>query len=83
MSGSGNSDISPTIGTSPLPQDTVCADQFVKLNETCYARWDSFEQGPYDVTAILTITQIFAACYGLIVGIVFFLIICALENSVC
>ena len=69
ISGSGNSDISPTTGTSSLPQDTVCADQFIKINETCLARCDSFEQSPHDVTIILTITRMFAACYGLIVGI--------------
>ena len=70
ISGSGNSDISPTTGTSSLPQDTVCADQFIKINETCLARCDSFEQSPHDVTVVLTITRMFAACYGLIVGIV-------------
>ena len=70
MSGSSNSDISPTTGTSSLPQDTICADQFVKVNGTCYAQCDSFEQSPHDVTVVLTITRMFAACYGLIVGIV-------------
>ena len=74
ISGSGNSDISPTSGTSSLPQDTVCADQFIKINGTCYARCDSFEQSPHDVTVILTITRLFAAYYGLIVGIVFLIL---------
>ena len=70
MSGSGNSDISPTTGTSSLPQDTVCDDQFVKINGTCYARCDSFEQSPHDVTVTLKSVRLFAACYGFIVGIV-------------
>ena len=74
ISGSGNSDISPTTGTSSLPQDTVCADQFIKMNGTCYAQCDSFEQSPHDVTVALTITRMFAACYGLIVGIIFLIL---------
>ena len=74
ISGSGNSDISPTTSTSSLPQDTVCADQFIKVNGTCYAQCDSFEQSPHDVTVALTITRMFAACYGLIVGIIFLIL---------
>ena len=70
MSGSGNLDISPTTGTSSLPQDTVCADQFVKVNGTCLARCDSFEQSPHDVTIALKTIRQFAACYGFSVGIV-------------
>ena len=70
ISGSGNSYISPTTGTSSLPQDTVCADQFVKVNGTCYPRCDSFEQSPHDVTVSLKAIRLFAACYGFTVGIV-------------
>ena len=70
INGSGNSDISPTTGTSSLPQDTVCADQFIKVNGTCYARCDSFEQSPHDVTVVLRTAQLFAASYGLVLGIV-------------
>ena len=70
ISGSGNSYISPTTGTSSLPQDTVCADQFIKVNGTCYARCDSFEQSPHDVTVVLKSIRQFAACYGFTVGIV-------------
>ena len=70
ISGSGNSDISSTTGTLSLPQDTVCADQFIKINGTCYARCDSFEQSSHDVTVALKTIRQFAICYGLIVGIV-------------
>ena len=68
--GSGNSDISPTTGTSSLPQDTVCADQFIKVNGICYAQCDSFEQYSHDVTLTLNSTRWFIACYGFTVGIV-------------
>ena len=64
------SDISPTTGNSSFPQDRVCADQFIKVNGTCYPRCDSFEQSPHDVTVALKIIRLFAACYGLVVGIV-------------
>ena len=70
MNGSGNSDISPTTGTSSLPQDTVCADQFIKVNGICYPRCDKFELSPHDVTVALKSSEVFAACYGLVVGIV-------------
>ena len=70
ISGSGNSDISPTTGTSSLPQDTVCADQFIKVNGTCYARCDSFEQSPHDVTVAVQNMYLFSAYYGFPVGIV-------------
>ena len=63
VSGSGNSDISHTTGNSSLPQDTVCAAQFIKINVTCYPLCDSFEQSPHDVIVALTIIQMFAACY--------------------
>ena len=69
ISGSGNLDISPTSGTSSLPQDTVCADQFIKINGICYARCDSFEQSPHDVTVAVQNIQLVSACYGFIVGI--------------
>ena len=85
ISGSSNSDISHTTGTSSLPQDTVCTDQFIKINGSCLAQCDSFEQSPHDVTVVLTITQMYATCYELVVGIVFliFFIFCALKNNVC
>ena len=70
MIGSGNSDISPTIGTSYLPQDRVCADQFIKINGTCFPRCDSFEQSPHDVTVAVQNMRLLSACYGIIVGIV-------------
>ena len=70
MNGSGNSDISPTTGTSSLPQDTVCADQFWKINGTCLALCDRFEQSPHDITVAVQNLQLFAACYGFIVGFV-------------
>ena len=70
ISGSGNSDVSPTTGTSSLPQDTICADQYININGTCYARFDSFEQSPHDATVVVQNIQLFAACYGIIVGVV-------------
>ena len=57
-------------GTSSLPQDTVCADQFIKVNGICYPRCDKFELSPHDVTVALKGSKWFAACYGLVVGIV-------------
>ena len=53
-----------------MPQETVCADQFFKVNGTCYARCDSFEQSPHDVTVAVQNIQLFAACYGTTVGII-------------
>ena len=73
-SGSGNSNPSLTTGNSSLQQDTVCDDQFIKVNGTCYARCDSFEQSPHDVTVALDIVQIFAASYGIIVGAIVLII---------
>ena len=52
------------------PQDTVCSDQFVKVNGTCYPRCDSFEQSPHDVTVSLKTIRLLGACYGFTVGIV-------------
>ena len=74
MNGSGNSDSSLTTSDSSLQQDTVCDDQFIKVNGTCYARCDSFEQSPHDVTVALSIIQIFAACYGIAVGTIVLII---------
>ena len=74
ISGSGNSDISPTTVNSCLSQETVCADQFVKINGTCYARCDSFEQSPHDVTVSVQSIQLFAACYGFIIGTIFLIL---------
>ena len=65
ISGSGNSDISPITSGSIFPSDTVCVNQFIKVNGTYY---------PHDVTVILTITRMFAACYGLFIGIVFLIL---------
>ena len=74
MSGSGNSSPNPTTGNSSLQEDTVCDDQFIKVNGTCYARCDSFEQSPHDVTVAVEIIKIFAASYGMTIGIIVLII---------
>ena len=74
MNGSGSSDSNLTTGNTSLQEDTVCDDQFIKVNGTCYARCDSFEQSPHDVTVALDVIQTFAACYGTTVGAIVLII---------
>ena len=70
ISGSGSLNNSNESNSSLLSDETVCSDQFSKINGSCHARCDSFEQSSHDVSFAVFIIELFAACFGLIIGII-------------
>ena len=73
ISGSGSLNNNKS-NSSLLPDETVCTDQFSKINGLCRARCDSFEQSSHDVTLAVFITTLFSAWFGLIIGIIVIII---------
>ena len=71
---SGSGSLNNKSNSSLLPDETVCTDQFSKIDGLCLAKCDRFEQSSHDVTFAVFITEFFAAWFGLIIGIIVIII---------